>query len=73
MDLFYIQSSTRNRTGYSWSPLTKDVGAKLDAGGLYYLMTNASDEVDVLRQKSWSLKKIFSGFRTKPHSRNNLQ
>jgi len=26
-----------------------------------------------LRQKSWSLKKIFSGFGVKPHSRNNLQ
>ena len=73
MDLFYIQSSTRNKTGYSWSPLTKDAGAKIDSGGLYYLMTNATDEVDTLRQKSWSLKKIFSGFSVKPHSKNNLQ
>ena len=73
MDLFYVQSSTRNKTGYSWSPLTKDVGARIDTGGLYNLMTNATDEVDSLRQKSWSLKKIFSGFGVKPHSRNNLQ
>ena len=69
MDLFYIQSSTRNKTGYSWSPLTKDAGAKIDAGGLYYLMTNATDEVEPLRQKSWSIKKIFSGFSTKLEER----
>ena len=69
MDLFYIQSTTRNKTGYSWSPLTKDAGAKIDAGGLYYLMTNATDEVDSLRLKSWSIKKILSGFSTKKHSR----
>jgi len=73
MDLFYIQSSTRSRTGYSWSPLTKDVAAKIDAGGLYHLMTDATDEVDSLRQKSWSLKKIFSGFGVKPQSRINHQ
>ena len=73
MDLFYIQSSTRNKTGYSWSPLTKDAGAKIDSGGLYYLMTNAADEVDVLRQKSWSVKKIFSGFGVKPKNRINHQ
>jgi len=71
MDLFYIQSRTRNKTGYSWSPLTKNAGARLDAGGLYYLMTNATDEVDVLRQKSWSVKKIFSGFGVKPQNRIN--
>ena len=73
MDLFYIQSSTRNRTGYSWSPLTKDAGAKIDSGGLYNLMTVAADEVDVLRQKSWSVKKIFSGFGVKPQNRINHQ
>jgi hypothetical protein len=73
MDLFYVQSTTRNRTGYSWSPLTKNAGAKLETGGLYYLMSNATDEVDVLRQKSWSVKKIFSGFGVKPQSRKNLQ
>jgi len=49
--------------------LTKDAGAKIDAGGLYYLMTNATDEVDSLRQKQWSIKKIFSGFSTKKHFR----
>lgn len=69
MDLFYVQSSTRNRTGYSWSPLTKDAGAKIDTGGLYYLMTHASDEVDSLRKKNWSIKRIFSGFSTKQLSR----
>jgi len=64
MDMFYIQSSTRKRTGYSWSPLTKDAGAKIDAGNLYYLMINATDELETLRQKPWSIKKIFSGFST---------
>lgn len=64
MDLFYVQSSTRNKTGYSWSPLTKDAGAKLERAELYELMTDATDEVESLRQKSWSIKKIFSGFGT---------
>jgi len=73
MDLFYIQSETRNKTGYSWSPLTKDAGARIDSGGLYHLVTNATDEIDSLRQKSWSLKKIFSGFGVKPQSRNNIR
>jgi len=73
MDLFYTQSNTRNKGGYAWSPLTKNAGQKIEPGGLYNLMLNAPDEVDSLRLKSWSIKKIFSGFRTKPHSRNNLQ
>jgi len=68
MDLYYIQSSTRSKTGYSWSPLTKDAGARIDTGGLYNLMTNATDEVGSLSLKSWSIKKMFSGFSTK---RNN--
>ena len=69
MDLFYIQSSTRNKTGYSWSPLTKDAGAKISTGSLYSLMVNATDEIDSIRQKPWSIKKIFSGFSTKKHNR----
>ena len=69
MDLFYTQSNTRARTGYSWSPLTKDAGAKVENGSLYYLMMNATDEVNTLRQKSWSMKKILSGFSTKKHNR----
>ena len=73
MDLFYVQSNTRERVGYSWSPLTKNAGAQLNVGRLYYTMSNATDEVDVLRQKSWSVKKIFSGFGVKPQSRKNLQ
>ena len=66
MDLFYTRSSTRSKTGYAWSPLTKDAGQKIESGGLYNLMTDASDEVDILRQKSWSIKKIIAGFSTKP-------
>jgi hypothetical protein len=69
MDLFYINSSTRGKTGYAWSPLTKDAGQKVEAGGLYNMMMTATDEVDTLRQKSWSLKKIFSGFSTQPKAR----
>ncbi len=69
MDLFYIQSSTRNKAGYAWSPLTKDAGQKVEAGGLYDLMMNANDEIQSLRQKSWSVKKIFSGFGTEPKQR----
>jgi len=67
MDLFFISSSTRQKTGYSWSPLTKDAGTKVDSGGgLYNLVTNASDEIDILSQKSWSIKKILNGFSTAP-------
>ncbi len=69
MDLFYIQSSTRNKTGYSWSPLTKDAGARISTGSLYSLMVNATDEIDSIRQKPWSIKKIFSGFSTKKNNR----
>ena len=64
MDLFSINSTTRGKTGFSWSPLTKDAGTKVESGGLYDLMTNAPDEVDALRRKPWSMKKILSGFGT---------
>ncbi|MBO72351.1 MAG: hypothetical protein CMD35_01925 [Flavobacteriales bacterium] len=68
MDLFYLSSSTRNKTGYSWAPLTKDAGQRIEVGSLYGLMMSATDEVDSLRQKQWSFKKILSGFGTKPKS-----
>ena len=60
MNLFYIQSTTRNKTGTAWSPLTKDAGAKLERGELYELVTDATDEVGQLRQKNWSIRKIFN-------------
>ena len=66
MDLFYTQSSTRSKTGYAWSPLTKDAGTKVDPSGLYNVMLNATDEVDSLNMKSWSVKKLFSGFGFQP-------
>ena len=72
MDLFFTQSTTRGKAGYAWSPLTKDAGQKVEPGGLYNLMMDANDEVDSLRQKSWSFKKIVSGFSTKPHSNNKI-
>ena len=66
MDLFYTRSTTRGKARYAWSPLTKNAGQKLEAGALYGLMMDAPDEVDSLRRKSWSVKKIFSGFGTMP-------
>ena len=69
MDLFYTQSTTRNKTGYAWSPLTKDAGQKIETLGLYDIVLNANDEVDAIRQKQWSFKKILSGFGTQPQKR----
>ena len=72
MQLFYTQSSTRNKAGYMWAPLTKDAGSKIEgSGSLYNIMTHASDEIDSLRQKEWSLKKIVSGFSFKPKKRTS--
>jgi hypothetical protein len=68
MDLFYTKSSTRNKTGYGWAPLTKDAGAKLQVSSLYEIMKSAPDELDSQRLKSWSPSKILSGFGTKPKS-----
>lgn len=64
MDAFYINSTTRGKAGYAWSPLTKDAGTRVDAGSLYNLKKDAPDQVESLRRKSWSIKKIISGFHT---------
>ena len=49
----------------------KDAGQKAESGArLYDLAMNAPDEVDVLRKKEWSFKKIFGGLSTKPISRD---
>ena len=65
MDSFYIRSTTRQKAGYAWSPLTKDAGTRVDPSGtLYDLVVNAKDEVNTLRRDNWSVKKIFSGFHT---------
>ena len=66
MDLFYTQSNTRGKAGYSWSPLTKDAGQKVEPGSLYSLMVNATDEIESLSRDQWSVKKILSGFSMKP-------
>ena len=63
MELF-SSSTTRGDAGYAWSPLTKDAGTRVEPSGLYHVMTNASEEVDSLRRKPWSIKKILSGFST---------
>jgi len=62
MDLFYTKSTVRHKTGYSWSPLTKDAGTKVNNGDLFSLMTNAKDEIEIYQKRPWSLKKILSGF-----------
>ena len=70
MNLFYQNSSTKSKAGYYWSPLTKDAGQKVETGGgLYRVMTYAKDEVDSIRRKPWSIRKIVSGFGTQPKSR----
>ena len=68
MDLFFINRTTRGRSAYQWSPLTKDAGTKVSGGGgtLFNLMTNAQDEIDSLRKNNWSFKKIVSGFGVSP-------
>ena len=64
MDLWLERGSTRGKTTFAWTPLTKDAGQKVEAGYLYQLMVDAKDEVDVLRKTPWSVKKILSGFST---------
>ena len=66
MDAFYINSSTRKTTGYTWSPLTKDAGARLEVFDLFDITADAKDRIDIKRRKNWSFKKIVSGFSTTP-------
>ena len=68
MELFYINSTTRNKASYAWSPLTKDAGTRVSNGDLFNLVTNAKDEMETYRRKPWSMRKIISGFSTKPKS-----
>jgi hypothetical protein len=69
MDLWLAKSSTRRKVNYAWSPLTKDAAQKVEAGELYQVLVDAKDEVDSLRKKPWSVKKILSGFSTTPQQR----
>jgi len=64
MDLWLAKSSARGVSTFAWAPLTKDAAQKLESGSLYHLMVDAKDEVDSLRRKPWSVKKILSGFGT---------
>ena len=73
MELFFNSRGTRGKAGYSWSPLTKDAGSKVEPGNLYNLVMNANDEVDATRLRSWSVKKILAGFKMKPNSISNPQ
>ena len=67
MENWTPEANTRAKSAYSWSPLTKDAAQKVTGTGeLYFLMTDAKDEVDILRKKPWSVKKILSGFGTSP-------
>ena len=70
MEMFYVERTTRHKAGYTWSPLTKDAGSKLGTGSLYDVLVNAKDEVDVIRTKEWSIRKIFKGFSTSPVDMN---
>ena len=69
MDLWLTRSSTRTKANYSWSPLTKDAGQRFEPGSLYNGMVSAKDEIETLRRKPWSVKKILSGFSTTPQKR----
>ena len=69
MNLFYTNSQARGSAAYSWSPLTKDAGAKLETVNLYGAVISAADEVESLRKKQWSFKKIISGFGTSPKTK----
>ena len=64
MDMF--GQETRSRGAWAWSPLTKDAGQKAHVGNLYDVSVNSIEEIDLLRRKPWSVKKIFSGFGTSP-------
>ena len=69
MDLFYINSSTRSKAGYQWAPLTKDAGQKIASSNLYDIVKSAPDEIDILRTKQLSIRKIFNGFGVNPKQR----
>jgi len=71
LDLFYINSSKRGKTGFSWSPLTKDQGQKLGVGSIYELSNDMAQDFESLRRKPWSFKRILSGFGTTPSERLN--
>mgnify|MGYP001174648962 CR=1 FL=1 len=64
MDMF--GQETRGRGAWAWSPLTKDAGQKAHVGNLYDVSVNSIEEIDLLRRKPWSVKKLFSGFGTSP-------
>ena len=70
MDLFYVNRTTRSTAPYEWAPLTKDAGQQVASGSLYHLVTSAQDEVDSLRRKPWSFRKILSGFSMSPRQKN---
>lgn len=64
VELWLKGGSERSKAAYSWSPLTKDAAQKVEGPNLYQAMVDAKDEVDILRRKPWSVKKIMSGFST---------
>ena len=80
MDLFYRKDSTRAISPFEWAPLTKDAGQEVMVGELYEMVMNATDNALPLRKpqwfgsvheekekkKSYSFKKILSGFGTTP-------
>tara|TARA_X000001036_G_C20686708_1_gene807889 strand:+ start:169 stop:2379 length:2211 start_codon:yes stop_codon:yes gene_type:complete len=68
MDLFYQKSTTRKKSGFSWSPLTKDAGQRVEATQLYAVVSNARDSIKPVNRRELSIKKIFAGFSTQSKS-----
>ena len=65
----FVRTKMKNlRTGQIVDE-TLRAGQKIETGGLYTIMLDAHDDIDSLRTKSWSFRKIFSGFSTKPEQK----
>lgn len=72
MDFSY-STTTRNKTNFGWSPLTRDGGVKVEPGKkLYPIHMDARDELDILRKKELSIVKIFKGFSRKPKQSSDI-
>ena len=69
MDLWMQGGPARAKAPYAWAPLTKDAGQMIEKLDLHEIMISVKDEVDTVRRKPWSMKKIFSGFGTSSKKR----
>jgi hypothetical protein len=62
LDEFYQKKTTNGHAGYQWAPLTKNAAQKVVTPNLYRINKESQAEVDILRKKNWSFKKLLSGF-----------